>query len=163
MDTPTEHEIPSGSPHGADQAIEDEETEEDILEKAIAEVRLEEDSPVESGSPDLRTQHRTGEGEDALFPSIPAHQPLAALDTNESEPDLELDKRIALLLGLSGPSSIPSIGSLPSAPQSAPKARSAGQGYNLPGWNDGRDEDLDSWCCKFWRFVVWTDQSSFYV
>ncbi|KAK1926592.1 hypothetical protein DB88DRAFT_482389 [Papiliotrema laurentii] len=76
------------------------------------------------------------------FPSLPAHEPLVA----EPEDD-QLQKRMELLLGLKGPSVAPGAPKasgpvLPTVPK-----REVGQGWNLPGYNDSRDNDLDSWCC----------------
>ena len=79
------------------------------------------------------------------FPSLPAHEPLVA----EPEDD-QLQKRMELLLGLKGPSVAPGAPKasgpvLPTVPK-----REVGQGWNLPGYNDSRDNDLDSWCCEFY-------------
>lgn len=81
---------------------------------------------------------------DSLFPSLPAlptHEP--TLDDEVVDDDLQ--KRMDLLLGLSGPKAKPGPTQpvLPSAPK-----RQVGQGWNLPGYNDNRDDDLDTWCCR---------------
>lgn len=71
------------------------------------------------------------------FPSLPTHIPV-----DESENDEEATAKMALLLGLSRPTTNPG----PRLP-SPPKDRKPGQGWNLPGYKDDNDEDPDSWCC----------------
>jgi hypothetical protein len=62
--------------------------------------------------------------------------------------DPEADAKMALLLGLSGPRSQPGPPRLPSPPKTV-GGRQPGQGWNLPGYKDDRDEDPDSWCCAY--------------
>jgi hypothetical protein len=71
------------------------------------------------------------------FPSLPTHIPV-----DEPENDEEATAKMALLLGLSRPTTNPG----PRLP-SPPKDRKPGQGWNLPGYKDDNDEDPDSWCC----------------
>jgi hypothetical protein len=83
----------------------------------------------------------TGENEPGFsFPSLPTHIP-----TEESEEtDAKASAKMALLLGLSLPHSQPGPPRLPSPPK---EIRKPGQGWNLPGYKDDNDEDPDSWCC----------------
>lgn len=71
------------------------------------------------------------------FPSLPTHIPNV-----EEETDKEAAAKMALLLGLSRPTTNPG----PRLP-SPPRDRKPGQGWNLPGYKDDNDEDPDSWCC----------------
>ena len=81
------------------------------------------------------------------FPSLPTHAPVDESDETPNGQDGELDARMAMLLGLSGPSTLPGPSvKLPSPPKET--KRKPGQGWNLPGYKDDRDDDPDSWCCK---------------
>lgn len=127
-----------------------EETEEEILAKALAEASIENlHEPETIPGNDSRIGDRHDERDDGgerdsdvadpfTFPSLPTHVPK---DDEELE-DEETKKKMDILLGLSGPSVKPSNPILPSAPK-----RDVGQGWNLPGFQDERDNDLDSWCC----------------
>jgi len=63
------------------------------------------------------------------------------------------------LLGLRGPSIFPAP---PSAapkkkapgPGPGPAPRRPGQGWGIPGFDDNRDEDTDSWCCELILFLL---------
>ena len=132
----------ANSADAVDDGFDPPETEEEIISRALAEAALEranDTSPVEPEP----TRQPEDPHEDATFafPSLPTHLPM----DDEPEPDLDEDtkKRLDLLLGLSGPAQKPGQASLPAVPKRAP-----GQGWNLPGYNDARDEDLDSWCCE---------------
>jgi hypothetical protein len=130
----------------------EQEAEQEILERALAEAELEADEELDArgtitSTPtpnEVRGVQSEPDASAALFPSLPTHQPLADPDDPTEADD---DPRMALLLGLSGPSQQP--GGAPVPPVSAVLPRQAGQGWNLPGWQDGRDEDLDSWCCRY--------------
>jgi hypothetical protein len=119
------------SKHGQKDGEEDEvpyekETEQDIISRARA---LAKQSP------------RPTETEEAglSFPSLPTHIPVDESEEN----DKEASAKMALLLGLSRPTTNPG-----SRLPSPPKDRKPGQGWNLPGYKDDNDEDPDSWCCK---------------
>ena len=151
------------------------ETEEEIVAKALAEASLDRTTGLEPQSSE--GEHDTGNGDtgneperngvpnpladntdtrspvesepavdpDApfSFPSLPTHVP-----QEEAEPiDEDLQQRMNMLLGLSGPTAKPGQPVKPLLPD-APK-REVGQGWNLPGYNDTRDGDIDSWCCEF--------------
>ncbi|ORX36158.1 hypothetical protein BD324DRAFT_630410 [Kockovaella imperatae] len=119
-------------------ANDDGETEEEILARALAEAALEKDQ-LPSDDP-----HETISNTSFAFPSLPSHIPVD--EDPEPGPEVNIDddtrKRMDLLLGLSGPAQKPGQASLPAVPKRAP-----GQGWNLPGYNDARDDDLESWCC----------------
>lgn len=163
----------------------DGETEREILVKALEEAELEyEQQKTESTPPPLAVgmadqplpMPHAGvssvaakatarpDQEDRLsalsFPSIPTAAPIPKADDGDED---ELEARMRLLTGLSGPSAAPfgaikgngGGSGLPSVPSARPgqakapdDARQVGQGWNLPGWADGRDDDLDSWCCE---------------
>lgn len=81
------------------------------------------------------------------FPSLPTHAPLEDADETSEGQDAEMDARMARLLGLSGPSTLPGpTARLPSPPKEVKRA--PGQGWNIPGYKDDRDDDPDSWCCE---------------
>lgn len=145
---------------GGDDTEADHETEQEILERALAEAEMEAEAeqkerklaastgttvlPQEPASTDSDNETDS----DFAFPSIPNHQPLSEGEPDDQN-DVDIDSRMSLLLGLSGPSAKPGEPKLPTVPSSKPvPGRQAGQGWNLPGWEDGRDEDLDSWCCE---------------
>jgi hypothetical protein len=176
-----------------DEADDSEETEQDILERALAEAKLEEaqgeqqpasytmldqpecgsESDKTPDSPNGTSKHRTtgDQAADSLadldvrlsFPAIPTSAPIDTSSlSNSGDADAELEARMRLLAGLSGPSAAPFASSsagkgLPSVPSAKPGTgrpdakidnRQVGQGWNLPGLHDGRDDDLDSWCCE---------------
>lgn len=138
----------------------DGETEAEILERALAEAALERDSDTADLSaedapqvPVSSQRDRRSESTDLSFPILPTHQLESDTNGGGETADPGLEARMTLLLGLSGPSAAPSGPKLPSAPKVLPSSPSSekqpGQGYNLPGWADGRDEDIDSWCCTY--------------
>ena len=176
-----ESDVPPNGPNQAEDA--DEETEQEILERALAEAELErvedvaddkealDTQPSRASTPapgqaDVPAQQEVSGEDDQLaklsarlsFPSIPKAAPvdLPADKGTIDDADANLEARMQLLAGLSGPSAAPIATSkagrgLPSVPSAKPgkdgSGRQVGQGWNLPGWHDGRDDDLDSWCC----------------
>ena len=103
------------------------------------------DDPPEIKSKQDQSDSRTNSPGGLSFPSLPTHAPVDVTDTNEE--DQEMDARMARLLGLSGPSTLPGPSTkLPSPPKEI--KREAGQGWNIPGYNDDKDDDPDSWCCE---------------
>jgi len=147
---------------------EEDETEEEIVVKALAEASLDRKTgqerddgdgdaddagsvtapsiePVPPAEP-LHTEEKSTpepDGDDLFsFPSLPTHNPEEPEDTVDDD----TQQRMNLLLGLSGPTLRPEHPSKPILPD-APK-REVGQGWNLPGYNDTRDSDIDSWCCE---------------
>lgn len=113
------------------------ETEQDILARARA-VATSQAQPQAQQSG--RSGSETVDEPELSFPSLPTHVPV---DESQDATDKEAEARMALLLGLSGPSTKPGPPRLPSPPI----GRKPGQGWNLPGYKDDRDEDPDSWCC----------------
>ena len=140
-----------------DQGVEDFETEEEVIAKALAEAALErkeeKNQKVQSThDPDndrvesSQTQSSNLEDDLFSFPSLATHEPIPE---EEDRIDDDLKKRMDLLLGLSGPLAAPTNkqhSGEPSLPD--PPKREVGQGWNLPGYNDSRDNDLESWCCE---------------
>jgi len=98
-------------------------------------------SPSKSRSTRPKPSSTSDDEEDgaAAFPSIPDHLPAPKDEDEDDEPTRAVMSR---LLGLSGPFQAPGA-KLPSPPK-----REVGKGWNLPGYDDTRDEDLDSWCCE---------------
>ena len=150
--TPTELTDESGDGDNDDEvhAEENEETDEDVIAKALAGASLERVSdpcdqpayrPPTPDRPDKRTSNAGLDEPSFSFPSLPTHVPT---EEDSSPTDDDTHKRMNLLLGLTGPTARP--GTQPVLP-SVPK-RQAGQGWNLPGYDDSRDNDLDSWCCE---------------
>jgi len=151
----------TGSSDESEAELDELETEEDIVAKALAEAALDrkagltEDSDAEDAAIGNQVPEEqatkpigTAEPEDELFsfPSLPTHIP-----ADEPEPiDDDFQQRMNLLLGLSGPTARPF--SKPLLPD--PPKREVGQGWNLPGYNDTRDSDIDSWCCRFHRSIL---------
>ena len=135
------------APEDEDEDIEDVETEDEIVARALAEADLEAKSqPMgasRSSPPDLNDtpspphQMHAGNDEDDTFsfPTLPTQLPSA------EEPDDQAYAMISRLQGLSGPSHVPGT-ALP------PPPKAIGKGWNLPGYDDARDDDLDSWCCE---------------
>lgn len=79
---------------------------------------------------------------------------LPALNDDDNDIPADMADRMALLKGLRGPSNFPAV------PRRDPKKeekglppppRAPGQGWGIPGYDDGRDEDLDSWCSESHR------------
>jgi len=112
-----------------DEVPYEKETEQDIVARART---LAKQSPRPTESDELGFS----------FPSLPNHIPV-----DEPENDEDANAKMALLLGLSRPTTNPG----PRLP-SPPKDRKPGQGWNLPGYKDDNDEDPDSWCCKSYLF-----------
>lgn len=119
------------------------ETEQDILARARALATSQAQSQAQqSGLSGVETV----DAPRLSFPSLPTHTPM---DESQDAVDTEAEARMALLLGLSGPSTKPGPPRLPSPPT----GRKPGQGWNLPGYKDDRDEDPDSWCCMLFLQV----------
>ncbi|KAL1408484.1 hypothetical protein Q8F55_005296 [Vanrija albida] len=151
---------------GVDQgpAVEDFETEDEILARALAEAAIEDEEDaaeagLTAGTPahGSRAGASTGlEGDDASAAAALAS--LSGLQTLPALPDLEDDDepldaeskaKMDALLGLRGPSLFPATPTRDPKPKGdtlGPPPRAPGQGWNIPGYDDGRDEDLDSWC-----------------
>ena len=110
---------------------EDDETEGEILSRALAEAALE-GEPTASAEPE-------DEEAEITFPSIPSALPPPI----EDDDDTDTARRLNALSALSGPPTQPGKG-LPSVPSSAPSAPK----YDLPGYDQERDEDMNSWCCE---------------
>lgn len=156
----------------AEEDADDYETEDEILLRALEEAELDAETRQKNGktrSEEVPHEHETEQDilararslateskqppsttaadEPAfLFPSLPTHIP-ETQDDNDNDDDKESAAKMALLLGLSGPSTKPG----PRLP-SPPKDRKPGQGWNLPGYKDDDDEDPDSWCCTPFPF-----------
>ena len=127
------------------------ETEQEITTRALAETKLDEfpsptlDSRMHSpSSPPERLPsppRNHADNDQALaFPSLPHHQLLLGSEEEHDEPT---KATMSCLMGLSGPSESPGT-RLPSPPK-----REVGKGWNLPGYEDARDDDIESWCCEF--------------
>jgi hypothetical protein len=115
------------------------ETEQDILARARALAATQAQAQPQTRHTPSSDIKSTDEPE-LSFPALPTHIPI---DESQDPLDKDAEARMALLLGLSGPSTKPGPPRLPSPP----KDRKPGQGWNLPGYRDDRDEDPDSWCC----------------
>ena len=133
------------------------ETEDEIVARAVDGASLEVTSqPMNvsrsfASSPppnksDAQTPTRQVEAEDEedatfSFPILPTHLP------NTEETDDQADAMMSRLYGLSGPSHVPGT-TLPPPPKAVAK------GWDLPGYDDSRDDDLESWCCGSLRFQL---------
>lgn len=167
---------------------EPEESEEDIISRALAEASLERHNyesftppegtswppkgnmrlpppptvPVINAAVAPTTSTAPGTGADPFsdlpglpsLPALPALPSLPSLPTFESD-DADVDPdskaRMDALMGLKGPSIFPNTPSkAPTKKDDAlgPPPRAPGQGWNIPGYVDARDDDLDSWCCE---------------
>jgi hypothetical protein len=115
----------------------------------------------------------TGSSTDAAdgdpFASLPGLPALPALPSLPSLPEptdtdgtgdenADADSRMQALLGLRGPDLF-----FPPAPSSAPRKKGAGpgpaprrpgQGWGIAGYDDLRDDELETWCCEFITGVV---------
>ncbi|ORY21460.1 hypothetical protein BCR39DRAFT_601282 [Naematelia encephala] len=149
----------------------EEENELDILRKALEEAEQEVLVPPQPQHPtraDKSIPDAVKDGGDSSlkedkseatmdqFPEIPIDLPRSEGE-EEADDDDETKRLMDRLLGLSGPTTI----SLPKVPTSTPgdshskvtttpgdsAKKEVGKGYGLHGWNDERDDDLDSWCC----------------
>ncbi|WOO77883.1 Abscission/NoCut checkpoint regulator [Vanrija pseudolonga] len=157
-------------------AVEDFETEDEILARALAEAAIEDDedeaAPAAAESLNRPSAHapRTAgvsagleAGDDnkddddasaAALASLSGLQTLPTLpdlvDEDDEPLDAESKARMDALLGLRGPSLFPATPTRDPKPKDSnalgPPPRAPGQGWNIPGYDDGRDEDLDSWC-----------------
>ncbi len=134
----------------SEAGVEDLETEEEILARALEEAKLvRTSSPNTPGSPGSSEGDRVSsspkqggsddDNHDFAFPGLPNHLPTAPA---EEDDDKSTRAMMSRLLGLSGPSQAPSA-KLPS-----PLKREVGKGWTLPGYDDTRDDDMDSWCCE---------------
>ena len=161
------HEDDSDASDDGDEGLDDLETEEEIIARALAEASLDRttdppDSPTELDGPRgtsldaARPQQSAtsapapapSDNDPFSFPSLPTHMPADSVD--DFEPiDQDTQARMDLLLGLSGPAVPPqSRASKPGPTLPTVPKRQIGQGWNLPGYNDARDQDLESWCCE---------------
>lgn len=132
-----------------EETLDREEAEEQIITRALEEASLEKlhdppDPATDPGPPKVSV-HDERISDPFNFPAIPTHAPVT--DEGSDEAGTEEDARMRLLMGLSGPTSKPTT-KLPTAPSAKPTERQAGQGWNLPGYVDERDDDLESWCCE---------------
>lgn len=144
--------------------FDEEETEDDIIAKALEEAEMNrrlgtEDPPrVSSEGGVAPAGHVAGDSSSSnpqtsddhpelSFPPIPTHLPQPSLDTVEGDP--ETAARMAMLLGLSGPSHRPGQGATKREEMPTVPKRQPGQGWNIPGYSDAKDEDPDSWCCEY--------------
>ncbi|BEJ17224.1 hypothetical protein CspHIS471_0606250 [Cutaneotrichosporon sp. HIS471] len=129
------------------------------LERALAEAALSDDETALS--PAARGAARAPDRAPGLPDSKPGPGPgpepntmaaLAALGSLGPLPDLEDDDppdmkaRMDLLRGLRGPSNFPTVPRRELKDEMGPPPRAPGQGWGIPGYDDGRDDDLDSWC-----------------
>jgi len=121
------------------------ETEQDILARARALATSQAQAQAQAQQ-SVPSGVETVDEPELSFPSLPTHIPMGE---SQDAVDNEAEARMALLLGLSGPSTKPGPPRLPSPS----KARKPGQGWNLPGYKDDRDEDPDSWCCMLFLQV----------
>ncbi|CAK9784972.1 hypothetical protein CC85DRAFT_289534 [Cutaneotrichosporon oleaginosum] len=132
------------------------------LERALAEAALSDDetapSPTASHLPQARVAPVRAPGllDPSPDPEMAAalaalsslSRPLPELQDDDDVP-ADMKARMDLLSGLRGPSNFPAV------PRREPKKeekgmgpppRAPGQGWGIPGYEDGRDDDLDSWC-----------------
>lgn len=125
------------------------ETEDEIVARALAEAERDRDSPsildqhissISAVSIPPTSLSNDAMNSDHAFPSLPNHQPESLEDDGDDEQAKEMMSR---LMSLSGPAQPPGNVKLPSSPK-----REVGKGWNLPGYDDNRDQDLESWCCK---------------
>lgn len=158
---------PDNDEESEGEELDDLETEDDIIQRAIDESRsgigpTSEDEgagPQSPGEPKVvKKPPVTKEKADQLksrpdpppelsFPSLPTHAPIDDNEEPANSQDPDMEARMARLLGLSGPSTLPGPSlRLPSPPKEVKRA--PGQGWNLPGYKDDRDDDPDSWCCR---------------
>jgi hypothetical protein len=141
----------------------EEETEEEIIQRAFDQAQLERNqaAPSDIDREDLShalndSQIKEPEETEFSFPSLPQHHPSES--EHEDEGDAESETMMARLLGLTGPKHIPGQPSLPPPPKTEP-----GKGWSIPGFNDSRDEDLDSWCCKSPELNIPIDKFSWLI
>lgn len=150
-----------------------EETEEQILERALAEASLEgtadvdveEEGPAVGSEPPRVEAGAKSESKptasilkdldqhspELSFPQLPSTSALPVPTfVDEDEADPEDQAKIDALMSLQGPSQFPSVPTNKplNKGELGPAPRAPGQGWNLPGFNDARDEDLDSWCSE---------------
>jgi hypothetical protein len=136
LEAETRSRDPKPHPKEEEDVAYEKETEQDILARARALVT----SQAQPRPPTQQTPSSSTNEPELSFPALPTHIPI---DESQDPLDKDAEARMALLLGLSGPSTKPGPPRLPSPP----KDRKPGQGWNLPGYKDDRDEDPDSWCC----------------
>lgn len=160
-------------------AVEDFETEDEILARALAEAAIEDDEEDEVAPaataesltrPSAHAPRTAGvsagleagddDDDDASAAALASLSGLQTLPTlpdlvdDDDEPlDAESKARMDALLGLQGPSLFPATPTRDPKPKDSntlgPPPRAPGQGWNIPGYDDGRDEDLESWCCEW--------------
>ncbi|WWC67501.1 uncharacterized protein I206_101409 [Kwoniella pini CBS 10737] len=131
---------------------EDEETEEEILARALEEASLDKlhnpEDDHETPEPDkedlLHAKSDQDDKRDRLeglsFPSLPTHLP-AESEEGAEEIDEESKKRLNALLGLSPSPHKPGQNTQSTLPKITPKS------WNLPGFDMNRDSETDTWCC----------------
>ncbi|BEI94080.1 uncharacterized protein CcaverHIS019_0605390 [Cutaneotrichosporon cavernicola] len=128
------------------------------LERALAEAALSDDETALSPAA-ARGAARAPDRAPGLPDSKPGPEPntmaalvaLAALgplpDLREDDDPPDMKAKMDLLRGLKGPSNFPTVPRRePKKDEMGPPPRAPGQGWGIPGYDDGRDDDLDSWC-----------------
>lgn len=124
-------------------------------ERAPAKAQEDEDpdavlrAALESRTPPAEDQEE--EEPEFSFPALPTHTPQlpppsSGGDGGGDDAGDDAQRRMDILMGLNGPTQKPTP-RFP-VPPSDKGGRQAGQGWSLPGWDDTRDDDLASWCCK---------------
>lgn len=133
-----------------------------ILERALAEAALSDDETAPSpaappvpgtrGAP-VRAPGLPDPSSDSTAAALAALSSLSPLPELKDDDDVppDMKARMELLSRLRGPSNFPAV------PRREPKKeekgmgpppRAPGQGWGIPGYDDGRDDDLDSWCSE---------------
>jgi len=136
----------------------DHETEDSIMARALDEAALEGGSRGSWSGPTIDPESRLSNhltetegvsnrlaedegdgGSDMTYnwPAAPSSLPLEVEETDE-----ETKNKLDLLMRLNAVSGIPTRNA-----KDVP-GKAVGKGYNIPGFDDGRDEDTDSWCCE---------------
>ncbi|WVW78916.1 hypothetical protein I302_100879 [Kwoniella bestiolae CBS 10118] len=140
--------IPSGEAQevgeGDEEDDEEEETEDQIIIRALEEASLDklhdpsDNEEVQKSTDDgAEQQNRLESLEGLSFPSLPTHIP----QEEGEELDEDTKNKLNALLGLSPASHNPGQAKPQTQTKSIPKS------WNLPGFDMGRDDDTDSWCC----------------
>jgi hypothetical protein len=86
------------------------------------------------------------------WPAAPSHVPVE-IEDKEKE-DEEAVKRMEVLMGLNGPTHELQKPSGSQSARTPGDGRDVGKGWNIPGFGDENDDDLESWCCKSFHFTV---------
>ncbi|GMK57576.1 hypothetical protein CspeluHIS016_0404100 [Cutaneotrichosporon spelunceum] len=105
--------------------------------------------PKPGPEPDTDTDRDTAAVFVALG-SLGSLAPLPELRDDDEDDDSDTKARMDLLRGLRGPSNFPVVPrrepTKDNGNEIGPPPRAPGQGWGIPGYEDGRDDDLDSWC-----------------